>query len=188
MSTNYHTAFGVNDVVGIVDLNRRFAQLDEGIRSQGGSVASASAALLSETKSTGVDGGASTAATWHTRALNTETDPDGIVTLSSSQFTPSSGTYMIWGVAMTHDGGLNKLRLRNVTQSSTAIVGLAMTNAGVNTTEGMATLLGAFTPNGTDAYELQHYITSAVTGDGLGEAVSDGADEIYAQVLLLKVG
>ena len=53
-------------------------------------------AILEDQKSNGTDAGGITSGSWVKRDLNTETsDPDGIVSLSSDQFTLGAGTYLI---------------------------------------------------------------------------------------------
>jgi len=68
--------------------------------------------------------GSYTTGDWRTRDLDTEiTDEDDIVSISSNQFTLQAGNYLIhFGCSMYH---INKhaIRLRNVTDGSTAGVG-----------------------------------------------------------------
>ena len=53
-------------------------------------------AIIGDQKSSGTAGGALTSGDWRTHDLQTEfSDPDGIVSISSNQFTLQAGTYLI---------------------------------------------------------------------------------------------
>ena len=183
MSNVYHTPFGVNEVVSIEQINARLAALDEAI----GDVAAAEvlAAIVYDSKATTTDGGSSSAATWNARDLNTEVDPDNLVTIDSNKFTPIAGTYAIFAQAPAKGVSKNRIRLYNVTQTSVVAVGL---NALRTSDTAVAQLTYVFTADGADEYRIDHYTQSAVSNTGLGEAVDDGAAEVYTQVLLIKLG
>ena len=188
MSTNYHTALINSDGITIDEVNTIASALDAAIVAASVAPNTASVALLYDSKATTTDGGGTTGQTWDTRDLNTEVDPDSIVTLSANQFTPNSGTYIIMVAAPGYSAGDSILRLYNVTQTSVTVYG-ANQQAVDNNNYSMKTahLQTIFTANGTDAYRIEHYNHQIQATNGLGKAVSDGASEVYTMVLLIKV-
>jgi len=148
-------------------------------------------AVIEEQQAQNTAGGGSTATTWTTRVLNTEVvDADGIVTISSNQFTPLSGSYRIQinspFIGSTTTAGSVRIRLRNVTTTTVILTSanhFMLTNQGVN-----ATLFAEFTANGTDAYDVQYYVTQARATNGLGAVINEAsAVEHYTQILLEKI-
>lgn len=149
-------------------------------------------ALIRDEQTSGTAGGGSTATTWATRVINTEQyDPDGIVTISSNKFTPIAGTFRCRGIApFAASGGastLARLRIRNVTAAAVVVMGTSfLMPAGGG---GQAEVTGFFTANGTDEYDLQYYVSTAKTTNGLGSPMSEASvNEIYAQVELALIG
>lgn len=146
-------------------------------------------AILRDEKATTVNGGSSSSATWNNRDLNTETyDPDGIVSISSNQFTPDSGDYILSGWAAAGAGGacLHRLRLYNVTGTASVEEGLGarVVTAGERST---VQLMCKFTANGTDAYRIDHFTSVGLASTGLGLAVGDGSAEVFLEIKLEKV-
>ena len=175
-------AVGTNDQVLTVDSTQA-----TGLKwaAAGGSGLYASLAILRDEKSSGTNGGGASATTWNNRDLNTETyDPDGIVTISSNQFTPVSGDYEIEAFAPSRDTGASRLRLYNVT--GTASVDEGMSCGAPTGSESLVTLRTQFTANGTDAYRIDHYTTAAKASTGLGQANSQ-ATEVYLTIVLRKL-
>lgn len=154
-----------------------------------GSISSGlSFAVLRDEKSTGTNGGASSAATWNARNLNTEvSDTGSIVSIAANQMTPVSGTFVMMANALAREAGQHRLRLFNVTGAASVDEGLNAQNTAAAALATMATLFTVFTANGTDAYRIDHYTTSAKATNGLGTAVGDGTNEVYLEILLIKV-
>lgn len=147
-----------------------------------------SVAILRDEKATTTAGGSASATTWNNRNLNTETyDPDNIVSISSNQFTPIAGDYIIEARAGARQVNTNRLRLYNVTGAASVEEGLNTSSNASDATTSVATLVCKFTANGTDAYRIDHYTTAARATDGLGAAVSDGSAECYMEIILTKV-
>lgn len=153
----------------------------------GSSSSSLSIAVLADEKSTGTAGGSSSATTWNNRNLQTEiSDTDNIVSISSNQFTPIAGTYLIFVSAVGHRVGSHRVRLYNVTGAATVSEGLSVRSGNADTVGAIAALAHVFTANG-DAYRIDHYTAAAQATDGLGSAVGDGSNERYMEITLLKL-
>ena len=147
-----------------------------------------SVAILSETQVGGTEGGASVSATWTQRVLNTEdSDIDGITTLTANQFVLQAGTYLIEGVSPAFKVGGHRSKLRNVTDSTDAIMGRNAYSAvgdGVMTDapfEGVVTIASAKT------FEVQYIAAVAQAVNGLGYAYGSSFSEVYAQVKITKI-
>lgn len=146
-----------------------------------------SIAILTDEKTTGTDGGTSSSTTWNARDLNTEqSDPDGIVSISSNQFTPASGTYRMtaYAPAGQSSAGEHRIRLYNVTGTAVVQEGNSVGSLGTANIRINAFLNCRFTANGTDAYRIDHYTKTGAATTGLGSAVDDGSPEIYLVIVL----
>ena len=141
-------------------------------------------AVLEDQKATTTHGGASVAATWTKRTLNTEvSDGDSIVALSpDDQFTPIAGTYLVQVESSFYATAETQIRLRNVTENTTDLLGLC--NYANNTM--LATMTGILVADGVDAFEVQYRTATAKSTDGLGHASSSGETEVYTRVTLIK--
>ncbi len=153
-------------------------------------------AFLSEQQTSGTNGGTFTAGSYVTRVLNTEVDPDSIVSLSSNQFTLDAGTYLIMAKApatSVNTLGINmhKAKLRNVTDSSDTLIGTAerikLDSASGSTGQTSSIISGIFTIAGTKTFEIQHRCTETENTVGLGTAASFGDAEIYTTVMITKL-
>lgn len=152
-------------------------------------------AMLRDEKSANTAGGAGTTGSFQTRTLNTESfDPDGIVSLSSNQFTLAAGTYFVKARAPFYSCARTLLKIRNVTDSTDAVIGqpIFVTDTPSETgaiDEKIAHLAGRFTIAGTKAFELQYRIGTNNGGDTsvLGIAANYGVTEVYAEVEIWRV-
>ena len=147
-----------------------------------------SIAILSDVKSSGTAGGSNATGTWQKRTINTEVDPDGIVSLSGDQFTiTQAGTYLIEACAPGVSCEKHKTRIRNITDNSTAIVGescYANNAYGGNThsrAEGVVTIAAAKT------FELQHWMQSSGGASGLGFPTGSGESEVYSTIKVIRI-
>jgi hypothetical protein len=133
----------------------------------------------------GTNGGASSAATWNVRPLNTSVS-SGIAgaSLAANRVTLPAGTYRIKAVAVAYYVNRNQLRLRNITSGTTALngVGMVAANVGAIGTTSLATLQGQLVLSVTTDLELQHYTELAKTDNGLGVPTSSGEVEVYAEL------
>ena len=125
---------------------------------------------------------------WRTRELNTEvTDVDGIVSISSNQFTLQAGTYLIKAQSPAYRVDQHVIRLYNVTDSSVDGVGMAVMTSSSFASQTVSTLVTRITISGAKAFEIQHQCqtTHATYGLGLHHGIS-GADSIYTIVEIYK--
>ena len=147
-----------------------------GLTKTGGFGKFASYAVIAKVRAADAgDFGSYTTGDWRTRDLDTEiSDEDGIVTLSSNQFTLQAGNYLIhFGCSMYH---INKhaIRLRNVTDGSTAGVG--------NPNSGLTYSPTLFTTGtcrvsiaSAKAFEVQGYPSTTKATNGMGFDMDNGS-------------
>jgi hypothetical protein len=135
----------------------------------------------------GTMGAAPTALSWNVRRLNVEafdTLDQVILDSSTYRFTLPAGKYYCEASGPARDVDHHKLRLRNVTNNTTLILGRSHYN-GTSSSIFDAVLAGTFTLTSSVSIELQHYTqsapSSAYLGDPTGTAASIGESyEIYA--------
>jgi hypothetical protein len=145
-------------------------------------------AYVTEQQLSGTNSGYGTAGVWNTRQLNTITDSSGIVTsLSSNTVTLPAGTYKIdaWGMYYAGTAGLNKTRLRNTTDSTTALVGSSEysgTSAGTN----KSIISGEITITSPKSFQLQHYFPRTGT-DVAGTNAALGENELYSSLTIQRI-
>jgi hypothetical protein len=148
--------------------------------------------------------------TWNTRALQTEKTDDLGITLSGNQFALPAGTY--WCEAETQlyfdahsgtnafNGVYAKSRLRNITDSTTTLIGsnaMHEVQHQGSSAQGnlqcilLTNVIGRFTIAGTKTFELQSWpqtqgsiILNVLKG---GLALSSGENEVYADVRIWKL-
>lgn len=143
--------------------------------------------LLSHTAVSGSAAQASVAATWNTRTLNTKVESvtPAVITLGANQFTLPAGTYRVRANGPGYQCNLHQLRIRNITDGTTAAVGTSTNSSAADFTATMALLSGRFTIASPKVFELQHFTTTA-NANGLGNPVTSGEVETYGVVELIK--
>lgn len=146
-------------------------------------------ARICDKKAYNANGGSFTSGAWRTRDLNHELwDPDGIVSISSNQFTLQAGTYYVTWDAPAFYVARHSSQLYNATDSSSvqiSQVGYAsqhLQDASHHDSHGAA----RFTISGAKAFEIQHRSTGSYTaGFGVGSNIS-GVDSIFTTVDIWK--
>ena len=144
-------------------------------------------AIFREEQSSGTEGGGFTSGSYVKRTLNT-TVVNNITgcSIASSVITLPAGTFSVTAFAPAQEVGRNKLRLQNMTASTTLQVG---NNNFANTTDGasIATVNTVFTLASASTIELQHRcaVTKATYGLGLASLFSDV--EVYASIIITKI-
>ena len=144
-------------------------------------------AILEHQESDGTAGGTLTQDAWRTRPLNTEVaDPDGIVSISSNQFTLQAGTYLIEWRMPGYNCETWQSRLQNITDGSTVGQGESHYTRGLyhqDWGEGAARV----TISGAKAFEIQQYAYSTQSTNGMGFATSNSTGtEVYGRVKIYK--
>lgn len=145
-------------------------------------------AILEELQSSGSDGGAFNSGAWRTRSLNYEHyDPQEIVTLAGSQFTPVAGHYLVFmfGVAYYVHSHITRIYNATTGEAATGVgsAGWADTDIDINN---LSIGFDRLVANGSDAFELQHLCQATKGSNGFGRA-SNIYSNLYAQVVLIKI-
>ena len=144
-------------------------------------------ATLKDEKSSGTNGGDFSSGAWRTRVLNTEYDPNGIVTLASNQFSLGAGTYYIYAEAPAFAVRQHRLKLRNITDSTDDILGDNAFAFNTNFFNTLSYLIGIITIGSAKTFEIQHRCETTKTINGLGVASTFGVNEVYTQVYIQKL-
>tara|TARA_R100001163_G_C5014858_1_gene159544 strand:+ start:78 stop:689 length:612 start_codon:yes stop_codon:yes gene_type:complete len=143
-------------------------------------------AVIADVKSSGTAGGTFSTGNWRTRDLNTEiVDTDGIVSISSNQFTLQAGSYLINAISSAYKIHNTVLKLYNITDSSDTAFG--MTGYIPNTTSNQTNihLTTRFTISGAKVFELQQAGAGTENTYGMGVNHSFGS-EIYTIIEIYK--
>lgn len=145
-------------------------------------------AIICDQKSGETDGGTFTSGAWRTRDLNTEiADPDGIVSISSNQFTLGAGTYLIEASAPANRVNRHTIRLYNVTDTTVAGTGQSTLSNSAHNNSSESTLVARVTITASTAFEIQHRSGATKSGSGFGLYASfDSSDPIYTVVKIFK--
>ena len=148
-----------------------------------------SVAVIADEKSTTTEGGPSDSGNgFEKRDLNTEiSDPDGIVSISSDQFTLGAGTYLINWSSPAFKAGAHQSRLYDVTGTTTLKSGSnAYTNDADNTqTDSVGSMMHTITSN--NVYEIQHRVEVTRAGNGHGVGFNNGIPNIFCLVVIYKL-
>ena len=132
-------------------------------------------AIIADQKSSGTDGGSFSSGGDRTRDLNTEiADADGIVSISSNQFTLQAGTYLIRGSAPAYNVGRHIAWIYDVTNS--ANVGYFGTAQ--HSYNGVVTssfFYGRHTISGATVYEIRH---KCETSQSVGFGIESGSSYV----------
>jgi hypothetical protein len=144
-------------------------------------------AYLSDVKASGTAGGTSTTG-YQTRTLNTLVDPTGIVTsLVSNQFILPAGTFEITASAPARQSDAHRIRLRNITDSSTTLLGSSeLAGSGV-VSQSNSIISGQITLSSPKTFEIQHQTNTGRATDGFGAAGSSGESEVFTQVKIIRI-
>lgn len=140
-----------------------------------------------EEQSSGVASSQSlTSASWNTRVLNATDGSISGASLSSNLVTLPAGTYFVeaWGLGYRVNSA--KMRLRDVTNSQTLIVGQNAYSAAASDARTVIRprLAGTFTLASTAEVSLEQYV--GTTGLAI-PVVSSGEPEIYADMIITKL-
>ena len=150
----------------------------------------ASYAVIADQKANNGTSGNFVSGDWRTRDLNTElADADGIVSISSNQFTLQAGTYLIKWSCPAYGRDYHASRLRNVTDGSSVGGSGASTYADYNSNV-QNTSIGStrITISGAKAFEIQHRCSQSTShSNGFGVDTNFDVDyEIFTIVEIYK--
>jgi len=123
------------------------------------------------------------------RVLNTtKTNEITGASLSSNQITLPAGTYFCLASAPAYLTSNHQAHLYNVTDSTSPLVGTTehAWNNGYTTTHSF--VRGRFTISGTKVLELRHKVGQTRNTSGGGTGFGNGYTDVYANVMLWKVG
>ena len=145
-------------------------------------------AIIAEIRSGTSDAGTLTANTWMTRAINTEiADPDGIVSISSNQFTLQAGTYLIEWSAPAWRCDRHTTRLYDVTNSAArGNATMEFSQDSGSYTQSSSRGFARVTISGATVYKLETKGNVTKTNDGLGIDPNNLASCIYAMAKIYK--
>jgi len=156
----------------------------------------------------GTDGGALSSGSWNTRELNTERTDELGLTLGTNQVPLTAGTYRCFGIATTNFTGTgihgttqaitSKLRIRNVTDGTTLLVGISERYSKNDDGGGsdqpadqslLAYVSGTFVLAGTKNIELQNWVANgySAAAQKAGRAISSGEAEVYTDLQFYKI-
>lgn len=174
---------GIVDTDMIANLNVTAGKLASGV---GGKFASY--AIIGDQKSAGTEGGTFTSGAWQTRDLNTEiSDADGIVSISSNQFTLAAGTYLVNASAPAHKVNGHQIRLYNTTDSSTVAFGTTEISHASDNCGNRSFVSARFTISGSKVYEIQHRCATTRATDGYMRTHTNlGEGELFTLVEIYK--
>ncbi len=144
-------------------------------------------AIFQDEKTSGTDGGGSTAGAFNVRTLNT-TVVNNIsgASLASDTITLPAGTYRVKARSPVFIVGKHQLRLRNTTDATTTIVGISGYTDSTDAVQVDGTLMGRFTITATKDFQLQHYTELTRATNGLGSDSTSGEVEVYAVIEIIK--
>ena len=151
-----------------------------------GSKTFTSYAIICDQKAQNTQGGTATNGAHRTRDLNTEiADPDGIVSISSNQFTLQAGSYLIEARAPGYDCHGHQTRLYNATTSTTIQNGTTGYSNAAGNVLSYSVVLARVVITGATAFEIQHRVATTKADTGFGVAFNV-AQEIYTTVKIYK--
>ena len=125
--------------------------------------------LIKDVKPAGTNGGTFISNTWVTRTLNTITGLLNFATIANNQITLKPGTYTIRVTAPSCNVQSNRIRLRNITDS-TYTVGSTLYSVSDSITYGDITAYLTVTYN--SIFDIQHICALTVYNIGFGRATT----------------
>jgi len=143
---------------------------------------------LQDQKAANTAGGTFTSGSWQKRTLNTAlTSEISGASVASSVITLPAGTYHIEAEAAAYQANEHKLRLRNTSDSTTALIGFSERAASGDFSGNTSKLSGRVTIASNKNFELQHRCSNTSSTNGLGYPSNLGEVEVYADIKIWKV-
>ena len=145
--------------------------------------------IAQEQQANNTNAGTATLGSWETRAVNTSMyNTITGASLGSNQITLPAGTYHISGYVTNYFVDQFQSKLRNITDSSDAIIG---SNGFAGNTYAVAAhsfFDGIITIASSKVFELQQQVATTIPTVGMGVAVNFGLTNIYSSVTIRKIG
>tara|TARA_R100000458_G_C8239789_1_gene219174 strand:+ start:316 stop:840 length:525 start_codon:yes stop_codon:yes gene_type:complete len=140
------------------------------------------------------NGGTFSSGAWRTRTLNYEiSDPDGIVSLSSNQFTLQAGTYVLKYTAPAYEVDDHQVVIYNATDGSyvSGSLGYNAHSWANDATSNEAYGCVRLTISGAKAFELRHQCDTSRSSNGFGRGngnlgVSPNNKQLFSKVEIFK--
>lgn len=145
---------------------------------------------LKETYPTGSSAGAALGAgLFNKRTLNTLEGDLSFVTLNAnSSFILSPGEYTITANVPSYKTEINKIRLLNINSNTSVLAGSNEYFNFIGSVAGRSHMMGRFSIATTTTFELQHYYNGNFNnGDALGVQANSGENEVFSQVMIMKL-
>jgi len=182
------TDLGVTAVEGdVTTLQSDVSTLQSDVTTLEGQVVTGFMHVVDE-KSSSSHGGSNATGT-ATRVLNTiKTNTISGASLSSNRVTLPAGTYIIDAKCMVFRTVRARALLYNYTTSSYIMSGLSIYPATSSASSVELPVKTIVTFSTTTQVELRNYNSNSNSGDGYGVSVGDGRSNIYAEMLITKIG
>ena len=184
------TGFEGTETGAPITLSGDTATLGSGVTfPAGGTGNPISIAIIVDQKSDGSNGGDFNSGDWRTRDLNTEiSDPDGIVSISSNQFTLAAGTYLIEYSAPAYDTDAHQASLYDITGSAYLNYGTSEHSGSGDATSTRSFGKFIHTITSANVYEIRHRAETTRSAAGFGLALAAGTSvEVFTMVTITKL-
>ena len=144
-------------------------------------------AVVTDEKSNGTDGGDFNSGAWRQRDLNTEKlDPDGIVSVSSNEFSLGTGTYYIEAFAPAYGVGRHMVKIYSVSSPSQDWYGESAFAHASHYATTHSFVRARITCSGTRNLAIAHQCETSRSSTGMGIASNFGNVETYTVVKIYK--
>ena len=143
-------------------------------------------AIIADQKAQNTAGGTFTSGAWRTRDLNTEiADPDGIVSISSNQFTLGAGSYLIRWSAPAYRVDRHQSRLINITDTVSYSGTSAYVIGSTDTTVSFSSGVVRVTLAASKSFSIEHRCATTFGGSGFGIEANFGTEQ-YTTIEIFK--
>lgn len=140
--------------------------------------------IAQDQKAAGTAGGSASASAWTTRTLNTLSVNLVGASLATNAVTLPAGTWCLQARAPFSATGGTQIRIRNTTDSTTAVAGGSHLFDSISVQAGDITAVGRVTIASTKAFTVEYYALSAGT---LGSAPASGEVATYTELRATKL-
>lgn len=143
-----------------------------------------------EEQTSGTAGGGFTSGSFTKRLLNTVAlnEITG-ASMTSSVITLPAGTYNVQGYAAAFQVGSHKTKLRQTSGTPTdQVQGSTANNTTATAIQTESRLEGRMVLTGSTTLEFQHWCSSTKATNGFGAPATAGVNEVYSEIVFVKVG